>query len=52
MHYLHNLNKVMLSEVWQLETTYLNDWERITQLMRVFAERDNTVIEGSSLVTN
>ena len=52
MHYLHNLNFVMLSDVIQLNSTYKDDWERIVQLMNAFSMKANSVIEGSTPITN
>ena len=50
MRFLFDLSLVMDSEVWQLETSYLEDWPRIISLMRHFVSQKNTQIEGSSLI--
>ena len=40
----------MESEVWELETSLIEDWSYIVELMRLFAEHKNTIVEGSSLI--
>ena len=50
MHLLRNLSIVTDSDVFQLETSYMEDWNRIVQLMRLFADRENSIFEGSKPV--
>ena len=42
----------MQSEVFELGTSYVESWPRIVKLMRLFADRKNSIIEGSTRVTN
>lgn len=52
MHYLHNLNMVMQSDVFRMSQEYFFEWDRIVDLMQIYAERANTVVEGADQVTN
>ena len=42
----------MESEVYELATSFCEYWPRIVKLMCMFAERENTIVEGSTRVTN
>lgn len=42
----------MESEVFLLETSYIENWQQIVKLMRLYASHKNVTFEGSVQISN